>query len=177
MFGLFKKKPEVVTQPDDPSLIVPRIKHVNFLAAVRERVKNPDDLPVTEPLVADLLVTYAFDMPETFLMMRARDMQRLGLSAAQLRATAIANLKQRLGNMGREGEPPLMRMVTGNGLESCVLLMDDFWQKLAGQIPPEIVVGVPTRDLLYVSSSHSPTASSSCARRCRRRTRVTTRTG
>jgi uncharacterized protein YtpQ (UPF0354 family) len=157
MFGLFKKKPAAVTQPEDPSLIVPRIKHTNFLGAVRERIKNEDDLPATEPFAADLLVTYAFDLPESFQMVRVRDVKRLGLTPEQLRATAVANLKQQLGQIGRAGEPPLMTMVVGNNLEACMLLVDDFWQSLSDQIPPEIVVGVPTRDILMVTSSDSPT--------------------
>jgi uncharacterized protein YtpQ (UPF0354 family) len=155
MFGLFKKKPQVVEQPSDASLIVPRIKHTNFLTALRDRIKNEDDMPATEPLVADLLVTYAFDLPETFQMVRVRDIKRLGLSPEQLRATAVANLKQQLGNIGRVGDPPVMKMVVGNDLEACVLLVDDFWQTLANKIPPEILVGVPTRDALFVSSSQA----------------------
>jgi uncharacterized protein YtpQ (UPF0354 family) len=153
MFGLFKKKPEPV-EPD-PSLIVPRIKHANFLVALRDIVKKEDDMPVTEPLVADLLVTYAFDLPEAFQMVCARDVQRLGLSPEQLRNIAVTNLKQQLGNIGREGEPPLLKMVVGNNLEACLLLVDGIWQSLAAKIPPEIVVGVPTRDVLLVTTSAS----------------------
>lgn len=155
MFGLFKKKPKIVEQPNDPSLIVPRIKHTNFLVVVRDIVKDEDDIPATEPFVADLLITYAFDLPETFQMARNRDIRQLGLSQEQLRTTAITNLKRQLGNIGREGEPPLLKVVTGNNLEACVLLVDEFWQMLATKIPPEIVVGVPTRDVLLVTTSAS----------------------
>jgi len=153
MFGLFKKKPEAA-EPD-ASLIVPRIKHTNFLVALRDIVKKEDDMPVTEPLVADLLITYAFDLPETFQMVCARDAQRLGLSPEQLRGAAVTNLKKQLGNIGREGEPPLLKMVVGNNLEACLLLVDGIWQSLATKIPPEIVVGVPTRDVLLVTTSAS----------------------
>src|ERR1700722_19265296 len=153
MFGLFKKNP-VAVEPD-ASLIVPRIKHTNFLVALRDIVKNEGDAPHTEPFVADLLITYAFDLPETFQMVRVRDVQRLCLSPEQLRATAIANLQQQLGNIGREGEPPVMKMVVGNNLEACVLLVDEIWQSLADKIPPEILVGAPTRDILFVSSTES----------------------
>lgn len=157
MFGLFKKKPEVapVAQPLDPALIVPRIKHTNFLAVLRDKIKNEDSMPATEPLVADLLVTYAFDLPETFQMVRIADVRQMGLSSEQLRATAVANLKRQIGNFGYTGNPPLLKMAVGNSLDACVLLIDDFWQSLAGKIPPEIVVGVPTRDVLLVTTSAS----------------------
>ena len=157
MFGLFKKKPEVapVAQPLDPSLIVPRIKHTNFLAALRDRIKDEDNMPATEPLVADLLVTYAFDLPETFQMVRVADVRQMGLSQEQLRTTSVANLKKQIGHLGYTGNPPVLKMAVGNNLDACVLLMDDFWQTLAGKIPPEIVVGVPTRDVLLVTTSAS----------------------
>src|SRR5215469_6564528 len=153
MFGLFKKKLPVVEQPRDTSIIVPRIKHTNFLTVIRERIKDEDDMPVTAPLVADLLVTYAFDLPETFQMVRNRDVRDLNLSPEQLRAAAVANLKREVGDFGYQGDPPLVRVVTGNDLEACVLLLDDFWKMLAGKVPPEIVVGAPTRDVLLVTTS------------------------
>jgi hypothetical protein len=67
----------------------------------------------------------------------------------------VANLKAQLGNVGREGDPPLCRMVVGNNLEACLLLVDDLWQSLADKIPPELVVGVPTRDVLFVTTTAS----------------------
>jgi uncharacterized protein YtpQ (UPF0354 family) len=136
-------------------MIVPRIKHTNFLLALRDIVKKEEDTPVTEPLVADLLITYAFDLPEAFQMVCARDLRRLGLSLEQIRSIAVTNLKKQLGEIGREGEPPVVRMVVGNNLEACLLLVDGVWQALADKIPPDIVVGVPTRDVLLVTSSAS----------------------
>ena len=61
MFGLLKKK---VAPEATASQIVPRIKHQNFLAAVAGAGVPEGDKPYTEPLAGDLLVTYAFDLPE-----------------------------------------------------------------------------------------------------------------
>jgi uncharacterized protein YtpQ (UPF0354 family) len=152
MFGIFKKKEPA---KPDASLIVPRVKHVNFLAALRDIGTGPTDTPITEPLVGDLIVTYAFDLPETFQMVCPHDCQRLGLESGQLRAIAVANLRKQIGNVGREGEPPLLKMVVGGNLEACLLLLDEIWQLLAGKIPPEIVVGVPSRDVLLVTTTAS----------------------
>ncbi|HWQ93240.1 MAG TPA: hypothetical protein VN673_16315 [Clostridia bacterium] len=155
MFGLFKKKPQPEQPKPDASLIVPRIKHTNFLAALRDIGTGPDDTPLTEPLVGDLIVTYAFDLSEAFQMVCPQDCQRLGIQPGQIRAIAVANLKRQLGNIGRQGEPPLLKMVVGGNLEACLLLVDDIWQSLAGKIPPEIVVGVPTRDVLLITTTSS----------------------
>jgi uncharacterized protein YtpQ (UPF0354 family) len=152
MFGLFKKKEPA---KPDASLIVPRVKHVNFLAELREIGPRPEDMPITEPLVGDLIVTYAFDRPENFQMVSPDDCKKLGIGPGQLRAIAVANLRKQIQNIGREGEPPLLKLVVGGDMEACVLLLDDIWQALAGKIPPEIVVGVPTRDVLLVTTTAS----------------------
>ena len=103
MFGLFKKK--AAAKPT-ASQIVTRIKHKNFLAAVASTGMPAADKPYTEPLVGDLLVTYAFDLPETFQMVRKGDAAELGLAPQQLRETAVANLMSRVGEGGYQGDPP-----------------------------------------------------------------------
>jgi energy-converting hydrogenase Eha subunit F len=61
MFGLFGKKTPSTDQ------IVPRIKHTNFVAALKPiAAKDPGSMPLTEPLVADLLISYALDLPQAF---------------------------------------------------------------------------------------------------------------
>jgi uncharacterized protein YtpQ (UPF0354 family) len=154
MFGFFKKKPEA-SKPST-SQIVPRIKHTNFLAAVKSMGASPDETPVTEPLIADLLITYAFDLPGSFQMVSPNDCRNLGIGEEKLRGIAVENLKKQLGKIGFQGKQPLQKVMVGNDLEACLLLVDDFWSQLAGQIPPEIVVGVPARDVLLVSTSSSP---------------------
>ena len=153
MFGLFKKKPEATKL--DASMIVPRIKHTNFLAALRDVGTGVDDTPVTEPLVADLLITYAFELPEAFQMVGPSDCKQLGVAREQLRGIAIANLKRQIGNVGYQGAPPVLRLVVGNNLEACLLLLDDIWQTVGSKIPPEIIVGVPTRDIVLITTTAS----------------------
>jgi uncharacterized protein YtpQ (UPF0354 family) len=114
-----------------------------------------DDKPYTEQLVGDLLVTYAFDMPEAFQMVRKRDVAELGLSPQPLRETAVANLKSRVGQGGYQGDPPVLRVVLGNNFDACALLYDDLWTMLGQTIPPEIIVGVPHRDALLLTTTAS----------------------
>jgi uncharacterized protein YtpQ (UPF0354 family) len=153
MFGLFKKKPEPIKP--DASRIVPRIKSTEFLAAIRNLGASADDVPVTEPLVGDLLVTYAFDLPEIFQMLTHRDMAALGLTPAGVRTAAIANLRGQIREIRTEGELPVLMLVTGNDLEACLLLLDDVWPAFAAKVAGEVVVAVPTRSIVLLSSSDS----------------------
>lgn len=159
MFGLFKKK-----QPAEleSSRIVPRIKHTNFLAALRDIGTGPSDTPITEPLMADLVVAYAIDLGETFEMVCPHHCQTLGIAHSQLRSIAIDNLRKQVGDLDYEDlaegklPVPLWSITSGNDLEACLVLLDDFWASMASRIPGDMVVGVPARNALVVTSTQSP---------------------
>jgi uncharacterized protein YtpQ (UPF0354 family) len=157
LFDRFKKKSTSEPEPAEPdaTTIVPRIKNVAFLEALKEHGVPQDQMPHTEPFAADLLVTYAFDLPEIFQMVMAHDLRRLALDSRQLRDIAVTNLRREIREIGRGGEPPLMQAVVGGDLEACVLLLDEFWQKLEGKVPGEIVVAVPARHVVLITGSES----------------------
>src|SRR5262249_14613349 len=137
------------------STIVPRIKHRQFLKSLRDMDVPDDQMPVTEPLVADLLVTYAFDLPGMFQMVTYAAMKVLGIAATDIRQLAVANLREQLPQIGIATEEPLRRIVTGENLEACVLLATRFWDDVAGQTEGNVVAVVPSRDLILFCSSKS----------------------
>jgi uncharacterized protein YtpQ (UPF0354 family) len=151
MFGLFKKQPA----PQEPNrdVIVPRLKHLNFLSVYDQMGATAEDRPITEPFAADLLVTYAFDLPETFQMVSVRDCNELGLSTGELKALALSNLRKQLPSVQVEGQPPIYMAKVGNDLEACLLLLDEVWTDISSQMPGEIVAAVPARDMLLFTSS------------------------
>jgi uncharacterized protein YtpQ (UPF0354 family) len=139
----------------DVDSVVPRIKHTNFLEALAARHVPADQMPVTEPLVADLLITYAVETPAMFQMLSANQQQALGLTPDALRQAALANLQKRLGALQVAGQPPVLLLSVGDDLEACLLLVDPLWEALAAQVPAEMVVAVPTRSIVLVTSSTS----------------------
>jgi uncharacterized protein YtpQ (UPF0354 family) len=154
MFGLSKKP--AAPQPTAQQL-VPRIKHLNFLTTVQQiAAKEPASLPLTRPLVADLLVSYAFDLPGAFMMAREVDRQRLKLSLDQIHATAVTNLRRQLPRVKQKGTSPLFMFAVGNNLDACLLLFEEVWRKTIPNVPGKIVVAVPTRDIVLFTSSEWP---------------------
>jgi uncharacterized protein YtpQ (UPF0354 family) len=150
VFGLFKKREPEMPKADS---IVPRLKHLNFLG-VYDQVDAPAEArPITEPFAADLLVTYAFDMPEMFQMVSLLDCDELGLTPQRLRAIALANLRRQMPPVQIEGTPPIYIAKVGGEMEACLLLLDEVWEDIASQLPGEIVAAVPARDLLMFTSS------------------------
>jgi uncharacterized protein YtpQ (UPF0354 family) len=154
MFNLFKKK---TTADPDSSCIVPRIKHTNMLPALSEMKIPPEQLPYTEPLVADLLVAYAFDLPALFQIITKADLQRLDLTPGELRRIALTNLRPQVRDIKTEGQgAPVMMLTVGKDLGACLLLIDEVWMDLANQVPGEVVVAVPTRGVVLITSSEWP---------------------
>ena len=153
MFNIFKKKK---SKDPDRSSIVPRIKHTNMLAALTENNIPANQFPITEPLVADLLVAYAFDMPGFFQMVTGADLQRLALTTAELRPLAVKNLRSRMTDIKTEGQPPVIMLTVAEDLGACLLLIDEVWLDLAEQFPGEVVVAVPTRGVILITSSEWP---------------------
>jgi uncharacterized protein YtpQ (UPF0354 family) len=154
MAGQSKKKKQGPEKPDR-STIVPRIKHLQFLKVFDEMDIPDGQIPYTEPLVADLLVAYAFDMPGIFQMVTHDDLKELGIGPGELREIALANLKQQMPKIGVADADSFFRIVTGEDLEACVLLASKFWDNTAAKTEGTVVAVVPSRDVLLYCSSES----------------------
>ncbi|MCW3053362.1 MAG: hypothetical protein JWN14_2532 [Chthonomonadales bacterium] len=79
-----RKRIPVEQNPAEPGreTIVPRIKSTQMLVTLANMGYPTDQLPVTEPLVADLLISYAFDLPQTFQMVTPHHLERLAIQPA-----------------------------------------------------------------------------------------------
>lgn len=157
MFGKSKKKNDEEELPFelDRTMFVPRIKNVQFTAALKELNIPPDQLPHTEPLAGELLVTYAFDLPGLFQMATLADMDRVDIDPAEARKLAVDNLRRQIPEV-RIGEHGVIRQIMiGDNLEACMLLADSFWDDMTGETDGDIVAAVPGRDYLFFCGSNS----------------------
>ena len=110
------------------SALVPRIKHVAFERALREHAIPAEHLPVFEPLVGELLVTYAVDLPNPFGMANPTNMSRAGLSPSAARTFAFVNLRARLSKVVFDRGPGGALARTGGDWKACFRLLDELWQ-------------------------------------------------
>src|SRR5262245_40052084 len=76
--------------------IVPRIVLDLPATAPADYELSGENAPIEQHLVADLSVTYAFDLPGCFKIVARRDLTRLGLDESQIRYLAMQNLDERL---------------------------------------------------------------------------------
>jgi len=84
---------------------------------------------------------------------------------------AAVNLSNLLSSVSLHGHQPAL-MVSCHGIEASLLLAEEFWismpdriAQLGVELPGDLVVGVPARDVLVVTGSES-TAGIAKARRC-----------
>lgn len=153
MFGLFKKRK---AEPKFDSLqIVPRIKNTQFVAWLKAAGWPEDQMPITEPLVADLLVTYAFDLPDAFVMVTQPHLAELNINPASLRDLALENLKRQIPDISLQQLGAVFRAATGNNLDACTLLSRRMWRTQAQTMKGRLVAAVPNRDIVLFCDSQS----------------------
>jgi uncharacterized protein YtpQ (UPF0354 family) len=114
-----------------------------------------DQMPFTESLIADLLVTYAFDLPDTFVMATQRHLAELGIDSSSIRNLAIENLKQNMPQIALQKSGAVFRAVTGNNLDACTLLSRNLWSNQAKQMKGDLIASAPTRDIVLFCDSAS----------------------
>jgi hypothetical protein len=140
-----------------------RENHVPVLAAYTSADASDDRGIVRDEFTASLAVQYAppddLDAPVTWA-----DLPTLGLTHRSLRRRALDELESMLDGARLHGNSPAI-MVSFFGIESSLLLVDTFWPDLAVDVPGDLVVGVPARDVLVITGSRSADGLAK-ARRC-----------
>jgi uncharacterized protein YtpQ (UPF0354 family) len=137
----------------DASVIVPVIKR-QAPPSDDVIVHAPEFRPISEKLVGELLVLYAFDWPGHFEYVSGHDCSTLGLDPDDLRKLSVRNLTRRRSKTEILRPSGAVHMIRLDGdLEASLLLVDHLWPQAARAIAGEMVVGVPSRDVLAVSGT------------------------
>jgi hypothetical protein len=126
-----------------------------------------DDMPVLRSLAGDLVVMYAEDFDDRFEFVSQRRMRELELTPDALHNLAVRNLPARAPKVQLHGQSPRYMVTCGGNFEAALLLHGKLWSTLAEKLPGELLVAVPARDLLFVSSTGSPDAQSFLLARAR----------
>jgi len=159
MFGFLKKTKSAPKPPALPPLTAaqlrPRIKHVDYIRTLREAGVPPDQIPDHVPLCGDLLVTYAFDLPDTFIMATSKLLHSAGIAREDAPRLARENLGGTLPSISFQAHGGCEMAVTGGELEASLLVLDGLWKAVQADISGELLVTVPRRNrLLMCDSAH-----------------------
>lgn len=144
-----------------PERLTLRVKHRDFLVTLRQHGVPDAQLPVTAPLCGDLLLSYAFEQPDHFVMATPPLLDRAGVSTADIRALALANFKGRFtAQLVRTGvHDGVFTVRAGGELDAVLLAFDGFWQHhVSREIGPVTQVCAPRRDVLLIADPGVPGA-------------------
>lgn len=118
---------------------------------------SADDSPVLRPFAADIVIAYAFNLPDRLVYMNRRQLAETGMSEAQLHTLAVGNLPSHISDLTfRDLDNGLFAVSCGGVLEASLLLLDALWEKFAPRLPGMPLATVPARDLLFVTGSKNP---------------------
>jgi len=133
----------------DPS----RIRYVQkiepLLIRIPEVKARPDELPLMDYFVGDLLLRYSFDDPKYVSSVNLGDLKLLKLKREELLDLSTANFRRLYPNLKLEHPVSGVASVTNAGeLEPCLMLDTRYWEGESRRLKGEIVVAVPARDAL-----------------------------
>lgn len=141
-------------------LIVPILKGTSAASSRGEAFAlSQEDSPVVQSFAADIVVMYAFNLPDRLQYVSHREMAQMGVSESQLHARAIENMPRHLPEIKlNDLNNGVFGVSCGGTLEASLLLLEPMWQQLAPYLPGIPLAAVPARDLLIVSGSKHPNA-------------------
>lgn len=151
------KRPE--SAEIDPSRIVPVIKDSQYLSEIKQSMLNAGhDLSnfdiYHESLNPYLEVLYAEDTEFNIRYLGQDDIESLGINTDCLLSNAVENLKRDLPPIERHGADGYYMLTAGGNYEASLLLFDSIWNSSNFVVNGDIVVGIPSRDLLFVTGSN-----------------------
>ncbi len=102
---------------------------------------------------SELFIFYAEDSPKNMRYLGEDDLRSLGLSMAELRTLAVRNLLAMLPKIELHGQDGLYMMTAGGDYEASLILADSIWASGQVKVNGDIVVAIPSRDLLLICGS------------------------
>lgn len=142
--------------PECRESIVPRM-YVALPKSGPADIELPEgDCPVMRPLIADLLVAYAYDMDSHYTLVPYRDLPKLGLTEDSLHDCAIANLRRIGCVMEAHGGDPIYMVTAGGNYEATLILLPEVCESLASMVSGRLIASVAARDLLFFTGDSDP---------------------
>lgn len=118
----------------------------------------PGELPICEPYVGDLYLSYALELPERYEYLTNRHCAELGVAPETLRARSSENLRTRRPGLALNWfqDAKAVSVFLGSDLEAGLLLDDGIMEKLAQDVEGDLVVAVPSRDVFLATGTGHP---------------------
>ena len=145
-----------------PEMIRAVLKNQEYMNGLQEVYKQSppekreDNQIVSKRYMAGLHIVYVIDSPGSMRQLSVGDMKEMKLNPEKVHQLAIANMEKALGDIPREDAPELpgLFVVTaGDSYEAARVLLHKKWEKISKEVEGDLVVAIPSRDLLFFTGS------------------------
>ena len=142
------------------SSIIPVIKHAGYVSEITQSLKQSgQDIAkfslYHEALNKELIVLYAMDTEHNIRYLSESEVHDFKLAPGQLRQLAIDNLAAILPQLQTHGDQGLYMLIADGNYEASLLLADAIWTKENFAVDGDLVVAIPSRDVLLIAGSKS----------------------
>jgi uncharacterized protein YtpQ (UPF0354 family) len=145
-----------------PEMIRAVLKNQEYMDGLKEVYnqsppeKRADNKVVSRKFMAGLHIVYVVDSPGSMRQLSVGDMQDMKLTPEKVHALALANMERALGDIPKADAPELpgLFVVTaGDSYEAARFLLHKKWEKIAKEVEGDLIVAIPTRDLVFFTGS------------------------
>ena len=134
----------------DASRVVPVIRSAKDINRLSNEVRQHLAL---RPLTPELFVLIAEDTPGAILYLTTEQVAQLGWTAEDEKVKSIINLAKILPRFQIRGSQGFYMIIAGGNYEASMLVATPLWGKLGKELKGEAVVGIPNRDLFFVTGT------------------------
>lgn len=148
-----------VNQPSiDLNKIYPIIKGKTSNGTTPD-LENIDE-PINVEFVDNLLIYFALDKDDSFAYINKNDLKNIGKQLDEIKTIAIDNLIQYFSRKGVsiEGDENMLMVKFDHNMESSLLLVDSLWTQIIATLNDELIIAVPSRELLLITTKSNDTA-------------------
>ncbi len=131
--------------------IIPVVRSVVFFNSNKDLIPNFEEVSFYEKVNNQLYMFYVLDLPSSMRYIDKTDFESFAMSKDVFFDKAVENLNK-LGSLQRQGEDGLYMLDFDGNFESSFLLLD-IWNKENFDVKGDIVIAVPSRDVLLVTGS------------------------
>lgn len=133
--------------------IYPVLRHASFAdgAADGGNAALRDGGLYFERYAGDMILVYAIDYPDRVAYLTRQDLRDADVYPAQMTEAAFANLAEKTDIARFEGNGVSFMVVVDGFYESSMVLNDAMWASVSERLDDEIVMIVPSRDVLVIA--------------------------
>jgi uncharacterized protein YtpQ (UPF0354 family) len=132
--------------------ILPVIKDERFIQSIFQINPNFEKNHTFEKYNSELYIFYVEDTETNINYLTQEDFEKLNVEKSELRRIAIENLSNSI-EIERHGENGYYMLLADGNYESSLILLD-IWYEENFKVNGEIVIGIPSRDLLIVTGKN-----------------------